>query len=412
MLEKLGVSSKLIRYIFIALVLRLVLMPFFAHGDIILTYTRAYDAAFNGVNVFSFNEPIPHIIEMVNLWIYDIFFPREWLSPLTASLSENPYTMLNIFWFKLPYLILDILGIALLTKMYDFSKDRYLRVFSYIYLFNPILIFATYIFGRYETFPIFFLLLAIKFLKDKELLRSSLSLGGAILMRASFLMLIPAFFWSVSGSYKKRLKYTIYVLLPYLAISLYKVVFLNIGDEAKWISSGQHTNYLLSSRLELGYDERLFIFPVVFGVYMLALYLGGEKNLKPGPLAFAKISVTTLLLYYLLGNYHPQYLSWIMPLLLVLGLEMKSIAESVIKVLPLITVLFVGYLLRWSNAILPGALAPTGDFLSQRHLAGWVGQFISPRIVANLARSGLASIYIVLLFQINRLELFKLLSRK
>jgi len=199
---KMNNRQRVITIFVLGIMIRLILMPFFGHGDILSTYKRAYDSAFSNVNVFSYEAQLSHIIEIINLKIYDIFFDRNNLLPLTLSVQENQFTNVNLFIFKLPYLFFDIASFLLIYKLV--KKSKYLLISLSFYFLNPILLFSVYIFGRYETFPIGFMLLALYYLKRERLLLSSIVFGFAILTRFSFVLLLPFYFVFISKNIYKK----------------------------------------------------------------------------------------------------------------------------------------------------------------------------------------------------------------
>ncbi len=387
-------KQKLLAILITGIVIRLVIMPFFGHEDIMLSYGRAYELAFNGANPLSIGQPISHWIESITLFIYSIFFGNGNLLPMTTSVLDNSWLNLNLFVYKIPYLLFDIGSFYLLFQL---VKKKSYRFYSLAFYFlNPILIFAVYVFGRYETFPIFFILLTLLLLKMKKVLWSTLSMGLLTLTRSSMLMLIPIYILTVGKTWKQKLSASIISILPFLLTTLYRTYGLGDAGGVNWLVDGQHTNYLLDSKIVinevLGSEIYLFLVAYVIIAFFAFKAWMDKRNKWKNAAYFMGL---TLLAFFSISFYHPQYLAWLVPFIAVL-LFNKEIRRYTLLVFSGIVLAYPFMLLSWGQDVLLGVARPLSEWIGSKDLSGLVAHIYDPWKLANLGRSAISALLIIL----------------
>jgi len=152
----------------VAVIIRLLLMPFFAHVDVYSEYRRVFYVLENGLYFDNAHRPVVFYIELFFAWISQLFIPvTNGLFDLpdpTKSVSNlvdygfflnDPNVFRHLFFFKLPYLLFDIATAVVIWKFID--KPQHKKLALLIWLFNPVTLFAAYIFGRFEVISLFFL---------------------------------------------------------------------------------------------------------------------------------------------------------------------------------------------------------------------------------------------------------------
>lgn len=381
-----------------AILLRLLISPFFAHEDLYLTYGRSYDIAFNGAEITKFNQQIPHAVQAVNLQLYNLLFDHANLLPLPLSTMNvrevidsgiifgNGWLRLNLLWMKLPYIAFDI---ATAVTIYLLVRRHWLRAVSY-YLFNPISIFAVYVFSRYESIPLFFLMLSLLLMYRKQNTWSALTFGLAITSRSSMLMVLPIYILTAGKTWLQKAQMAILSVLPYLLVLLFQANdSYTERSEVSWVVDGRHTNFIFANQIPLDVDVEIYPFLIGFtiiGFFGLRLWqqIGSSWRLSAAAMAM------TFLWFFATSFYHPQYLAWVIPLLAIL-LTTNCAWRTLLWASLGATLLLPIMLLTWRQPILMGVFRPANEWLGTRNLAGVIDNYYPATKLANIARSGMSA---------------------
>lgn len=139
------------------------------------------------------------------------------------------------FIFKIPSLIIDMIGLYVLSRMYS-EKRRYIAVFYYA---SPIIIYSVYMHGQLDLIPTMLMFLAIILMiskKEKRYLFGSLLTIAALLSKLHILAVLPivvVYIWNRDGV-KKAVEYMILVvtgtilgMLPFISEGFVQCVLLN-----------------------------------------------------------------------------------------------------------------------------------------------------------------------------------------
>lgn len=385
--------------ILLGVLLRVILMPFFAHPDIQSTYTRAYSIAFQGENIFSYDQHLSHWIEAIWIKVVSIITGSDIFTPFSNNPDENSFVLLNLFVYKLPYLAFDI-GVMILLYILSKNLVQKKSIMAF-YIFNPFVLFAVYIFGRYETIPLFFLMLAIYFVKNEKTYLSSVIMGLSILTRFSMVMLLPIYIILVGKNIKEKVSHTVLVLAPYFSISVLKSIFLEQEvSNISGIATGQHANYLLDSGWQINEVLDLYIYPFFIG-YGFLMYFGYKlwKSQKNDWELVTLFFALTFLLFYITSFYHPQYIAWFVPFLAIFFFKEKI--EERLVIFFLLCFMLPIILLSWGDDILMGVFTPISSSLGDKDLSGVVSNYYPANQLASIARTLVAVGFSIIAAQIS-----------
>ena len=227
------------------LLIRLVLMPYFTHVDLFSEYRRVYKTIELGNYFPGLKRLVVYYVELFFLklslpFISDpaITFHFTDLARSTADLEsfflfvnhDNIYRIL--FFFKFPYLLFDVGTFLLLYKM---IKEHPKRIWALgIWWFNPITIFAFYLFGRYESIPLFFIMLTIFFLQRNKILFSAFALGLAVNSREINIIYLPIFLLSILRSPENDIpwgRHAMKTLIPSIFILIILYMFPILANQ-------------------------------------------------------------------------------------------------------------------------------------------------------------------------------------
>lgn len=378
-------TKKTLLILLFGILIRLSLMPWFAHEDIFSDYRRAEQMAFTGKSVFAVNTIVPHIIETANLKFFSLFTGESFFKQVHYDLIDQKNVNTHLFIFKIPYLIIEIITWLLFIKF--FKPTKKLLCF---FVFNPIIIYSVYMFGRYESFILFFeLLLLISLQKNSKFMALLWSLI-ILLSRISLALIMPAF---------ALLKFKIKDYLKMLIV-LIPVLFLGknlILSKLPSIISGQHFAYLFASKINI-LNLEIYLFPTLYLIFFITLMIKFRKNQKTNNTnRFAIASVLFLFAYYITSLFHPQYFSWfILPFLYLLTQFNENKLLEILFIS--LNLLFFFWILYWDGFTNIGLLFPIfSNFISINP------QAILPtdiQEVANIAKNIMAIIMLLMSYLI------------
>jgi hypothetical protein len=321
-------------------------MPFFAHPDLFHINYYPYHLASRGVwNIYSFNKdlfqtlgysyypPLCYYAFGFYLFLIKSLLPglnhlmEGYKSVLLSGgghiahllmAGENDCIYRQIFMFKLPYLAGDIALAGLLLKLTRLPLRR--RIAS-LWAFNPVILYATYLFGQFDILPAFFLVWALYSASKRHKYEALFSLGIAAALKNSPIVLMPLFILILGRKFSTRLKLLAMGLLPYLIV-LFPLFFSNQGELLSMFYTPNiankfclKTNFLTFFKLGLmgaGYLAVLFR-STSFRPVRNEISSGETRDLYDNLLDGILL---TLLLFYIFLFFNFQYFVWITPFIL------------------------------------------------------------------------------------------------
>jgi hypothetical protein len=394
-------NHKLFRLFLTAVLIRLLLTPFFAHPDILKTYRRSFKIAFQGQSALAyFLSIVPHTIQAGILKISSLLIKPSVLDQINSAAVDIDHINLLLFVMKLPYLLAEILFWLVVKKHFKLSDTAWKWL-----LFNPIVIYSVYMFGRYESFVLLFMALFLVAVNKEKIIQAFSWLTTLILTRFSLVLILP----TILLLKLKQLKKISLVALGTLAVSslFFRQILISLYPKLIHIFTGSHASYLTELKLPIGFGLAV---PVFWIVLVLLIF-------KARKIAFSQLSYSlkfglfaTLLLtsFYSTSLFHPQYFSWIIfPLTLVLNSTFwkdKNLSQLKLDKINISLLLIMGsYFLTlffWNTETTLGLLFPV--------FSGFKFTYFSPdlaRIVSSTGRIILSASLLYLSFNlIDRVE--------
>lgn len=348
----------ILRWALIGLLIRVVVMPFSSHNDFLSEHIRVFQII-SGKNLFpGIFQFLSHYIDAFFMKIFLPFIPdveNVFALPPSGFTTVEISDFLNfvsaehiwrtIFILKIPYLIFDYWSLFLILKIMK-DKDSAARVFKF-WMVNPVIIYSVYIFGRFETYPIFFLILFFYLVeKGKNPFLAFLVFGISIICRGYPLIILPIVLLILNSPWLKRLYYLIISLTP-LGIVLIigrvmKMLNLTYFEHdptigGKFLTEGSFLMVLLRPLLNFG-EVKISIVVFTYIVIVLILILERKKNAmyfehmencyrwdyenqSENFLSIGSVSVYCFiffLFFYSFANYSAHWFSWVVPFVVVL----------------------------------------------------------------------------------------------
>lgn len=369
--------------------LRLALMPFFAHVDLFSEARRVFYVLENDHLFDNTHRFVVFYIEVLfaafSTLFIDITENLFHISDPTQSVStlidykfflSDPNIYKHLFFFKLPYLTFDIATALLIWKFVD--KPEHRKIALLIWLFNPLTLFSTYIFGRFEVISLFFLVACALQLKYDRVFFASALFALALHCREINLIYTPFLLLAlidVKDHWSRNLVVIAGSATTIGAIYLLPnwIVGLTGGDTQLFVDSDAiNQGDTLNKLLSLGY---YWFYPVVIGLATLALYQWEIGN-RPKAERFVLCGSVVLFIYFGFNVHSVHYAAWlvIFPIL--------SIQYGKKVVLPFIA-LFGTWLILWLLKTDTGVFtlflaAPLStDFIGMGHFPSFFEQYIA-----------------------------------
>ena len=231
----------------LAIALRLVLMPISLHGDIFFIHSLPPVILSEGVwNIFNYFTPFgiqrgyihyaplvgyitalseyvcscfstsfyTFIVELPKLFVLDegvgtgILFAQY---PLASRL-------LFAFLMKSSYFFFDLVCGVIIYFAYRQEKNRAWFGLLCAWMFHPVLLYGTYIFGQHRIYSAMFVWLTILLIKKDRPVWACFAFGWILLLdNYGFIVFLP-FITAMAGSFKQMFKYALVALVPFALV--------------------------------------------------------------------------------------------------------------------------------------------------------------------------------------------------
>ncbi|CAN5696973.1 hypothetical protein BH23CHL2_BH23CHL2_02040 [soil metagenome] len=351
----------------LAILIRLAVMPFTLHMDAYQIYSRASEAAYDG-EWFGWTAQL--LIQTIhNVWLLLIrpLLPdsagiwSQTASEAGVGASMDDYRRFiayehvhrAVFLMKLPYVVADLLVALVLTRLVEPGRKFAVAAF---WLLNPLVIYATAMFGRHDVLAILLVLLSLLAARratDLGRLAGLMLLGVATLMRFFPVVLVPYYLLAFRKS-RRQLALAVAILGGlWASVELLGIIGTGESPTLEIIDTHQHFQNWLDAGVRLRFDDFIFFFPLV---YILALLWISERGLSPDE--YPAVASASFLLLFGLTFFHPHWAIWLVPFLaLTIASNRRMIVYHGLQILALGV-----YFLQWGTWTTWELLRPTiGD---------------------------------------------------
>lgn len=306
------------------MLIRFLVMPFFCHLDFFSEYRRIHFQIIEH-NFFPGSRFIVTLVEMLNYLIalpflgdVDSMFYLADAANSTASHQDffvfvsHFEVFRTLFFLKLGYLGFDLLTGWLIFRF--FENPRQGLIAAGVWLFNPITIFSFYIFGRYESIALFFLLLSIHGFQKKKPILACLGFGLCVWSREVFVLILPIFILALGinkdFSWKNK----------FIGAGLLFIIFSFVSNAfPSWIG---FKSVLESSYGSMAEQNQIFqviafafnwYYPIIVIYTLLLFYLAtGREDIT---IRLSKSILGFFLSFFLFSIHSIHYVAWLFPTL-------------------------------------------------------------------------------------------------
>ncbi|MBI4004838.1 hypothetical protein HY358_01735 [Candidatus Roizmanbacteria bacterium] len=365
------------KIIVLSLFLRIILMPFFAYQeDIFESHATSYAVLQNFSNLFSIRfSPLSHFIDTIFVTIFQPLFPAHFDKIVTQDPFFMPFINRILFLYKIPYLLAEYLGYFLMVKLLQrlkVAKELQTKLLLFL-LFNPIILYGVYTFGRFESYN-FFVSVAILYtlflIRELTTMRKALFVAllftAAVLTREFYLLLVPIILL-LRGSLVNKLLASVIPIISY-ALFVFsaktKIVLIE--------SYGTSLLNIFGAKFHLLEDYGVYLFFVATAILLTVIFLKKYQLFQSNLFLFAFVSFIILASYFITSYFHPQYFIWLLPFMIVLltFIPDASVVGKLLLLYWILSIVFLAIPLRGAATSFGVAfpLAPTFRYITLDHL--------------------------------------------
>lgn len=395
--------KNIVPWIILALVIRIAVMSFSLHPDLRAYAFGSYLISQKGMvfNFYDYLGNLPAKDPLVGLYGVDFFIypPLAYLSfaPFMAIFSSlYPWDLFQtflsdmgqvyghqqlpfmLFLLKVPFLVFDLIGLWLIRKLLQEHKKKFWA--SFLWLFNPITMYSSYMMGQSDLLVALFVLLAIVMFSRKKYLWAAVSLGVGGGVKLFPLLLIPFLVLQGGRTISERLKILIVAIGAYLAVIL---PYLPSVGFRRYALVASQTDKMLFAKIPVSGAEYLPIFLVIF-VFLVWLCWANSNCLK-----LWQWFLLILLTFFSLTHYHPQWFVWLVPLLILL--VVSDVTRKL--VIPVVVLLFCYMIIvfMFDSSLNFGLFSVINPSLNSISFNSFVARFYETNIFSSIIRGIFAS---------------------
>ncbi|MFH0870519.1 MAG: hypothetical protein V1866_05690 [archaeon] len=366
-------KRNLVILLLLGLALRLVFMPFTMMTDLSHNYYQYFEdrsnhaGYFSSVHLLPLSQPMHYLsasfyslmipagrwydmklVAEANNPAVDHFLTRTYL--LEKALLASPPVHLKIFLLKLPYLIFDMAILFLLPLFFEDEKKK--RIAFILWIFNPVAIMDSFIFGTPDVIWIFFVVLAFYQVYRHRLFISILLILFSALFRPYSLLLLPLFLLlmlkdKVIGLGKKMAFISGSIIAFILAAWL---IFSRWGYQLAQATTRIPSAYMFTMRM--GEFVDVYIFFLAYALVIFAYWHWADAEFK----TLCKYSLIICLIFFAMCFFHPQWFLLITPLAIFMIIEDRT--RTMGKMFALMMASLMTLLFFWGNHLTINLLAP------------------------------------------------------
>lgn len=383
-------ASTLLKWAIAGFLIRIVVMPLFAHEDVITNALQTY-TLLEKHQIYTFYPPFTYLLFASVYALFCPFLPNIlpsgilsntvfWPVPLIQVLNvSQPGIQTLVFVSKIPMLVFDFALGLLLLHMLDDGKKAVLAF--KLWMLCPISIFISYFFGQFDVIPTFFMMLGLYLFKTHRIKWSMLSLGVCAAFKIFGLLFVPALVLVYIGEHRSlasKLKHLILTsgisLIPLFISGIVALIIPLYFEPANmallgktevngfwgsiYYNRSQVMNPLLTWLTYFGFSTNSntgvsSTVPYLF-VAAYALFLFGVVFWKKW--SAESMFMVPLLTFYIFTLAHPQWFFWILPLLILMAAEHRDWFKLYLIFTPLY---FVSSVFAQNEHLTSNLLSPT-----------------------------------------------------
>lgn len=389
-------ATTLMWWVMVGCLIRVVIMPILASGDLMTTAWISLTLMKNGQFIASNDPPPVFYLFSVFYFLVRPILPSNILEFITSNTAYTPPTHLQLFSLlqpgiqtflfisKIPFLIFDIASGILLMHLVN-DGEKAMTVFK-VWILNPVSIFISYAVGQFDIIPTFFLILALYFFKRGKVGWSVASLGLASTFKMFCLLFIlpvilihlkesknlatkakkiswllataflPLVFIPVASILTPQYYESLNAALPPSTLynGFFGRTFYSRGEPSQPLLSGLFIfflNYSVAFETLPFFSDIIYLTPLAYGVFLLGIIYWRSWSFE----RLWKVMLMFLLVYYAFTLFHVQWFLWVQPFLSLLVVkERKRFLKLYLVLIPLYFI----YTWHWGASLTTALVIP------------------------------------------------------
>lgn len=287
-----------------------------------------------GIDLFIY-PPLIYLLHGVFNFVFSIIFGKEIMNGFMieqASYFGNWLFNLHLLLLKVPYFFFDLPVVFAIVSFFEKKRDQIWA--ALLWLFNPIILYSAYMMGQFDVIPAVLTVWSLFCIKRKKLYFAALLLGIAAAFKLYPLFLVVPFI-IIGKSWKEKFTLGFLSVFPYL---LSIIPFLpSHGFRVTALMAGL-TQKTLYAQIPISGGESLLLFPLLLLVLYFYFWFYDRSVERVWHRWFV-----VLLSFFIFTHFHPQWLSWLAPLLVieVVSFRFKTVLPHIFLALSYIGMIFL-----------------------------------------------------------------------
>nr|MCK4929947.1 hypothetical protein [Nanoarchaeota archaeon] len=298
---------------------------------------------------------------------------------IQASFLSQPLVFLRIFLLKLPYLLFD-LGVLFMLPLF-FKRQEHKKFAFLFWLFNPVVLIVSFVFGTRDIICVFFIILAFYLLYKERFFLGTLLLCIAILSKFQALFVAPFIIifilknrGRIYSDIKRKLSFfSSFILLIILFILLFPSLKWRLSSEI--VNVWPHSYFFLT---KIGEARLIYLFIFVYVFVLLAYWYFSDNSFEN----LWKFSLLGLLSLFALCFFHPQWFLAVIPFVCFAIIDNKEL----FKLFSLQVIFYFAIFLCWGNHLTVNLFAPINPtfILNLPDIKEVISGFFNTEILINI----------------------------
>lgn len=399
---------RLQRALVLAILLRLLIMPFYFHSDIKITYFKTSFLGKNVVDIYSYlDKNIDNLTIKENFTYFPLTYfllggyqilisPflgedfNNWLSDASQTASDRVGVYRYLFLLKLPYLAFDLAVAFLLLGFFQDKSDKK-KIFT-LWLLNPFTIILIYVFSNIDIIVVFFSVVSLLLLRKQKILLAAFFLGIGASFKVFPLLFLPYLLIYGKGTAEK-IKIALAGILPFI-ISIAPFLHSQSFKDAALVSG--LTTRIAFPGVQIGFGETLMVCIVSITSLFFWVYTKNSKDIKE--YWFHILALLLLLLSTI--HYHIQWILWVAPFLALLDVFKESTKKLAIIWMIVAVLIPLLYDDKSMGVSLLSAISPLYNLLPTFFAV--IQKIYDPYLLQSALHSTLFSLSLILIWDVYR----------
>lgn len=324
----------LMPFLVVGLILRLALSLSTSHPDLWGHTFTAYHLPFKGIfNVYDHLANLPPSDPLVKnfgtnyifiypsltyftlggfMWLLKPFHNQIYIESAISNLDNiftYPQIFIHLFLMKLPYLVFDFA--SAITLMSLFNNDSQKRKALILWWFNPVTLYATFMIGQFDIIPTFFTLLSVYMFSRHKPTSAMFMLGISAAFKSYALFILLPCLVLGSKSIADVIKRGLVGFLPLIITTLPFVLSPAYRSQVLFSPQSQKMLYLA---LPVSGADFIYLFILGWGIILISTLVMRPQDMFSSAV---NINLSVLLILFSTTNYHPQWMLWITPFVII-----------------------------------------------------------------------------------------------